>query len=148
MKKFLCLLPCLSFFSCSQGHAPLWSQANPQTTIRLNPLTKTIDVFNSKDVSISIESFSGKTKDGSTWELKNLALTDSSSSVRQANVAQLEVADRITRTAILSSGEAIANVISEAIVPLKGANVQLETPIGSGSVTTGSGVPSTQPSSN
>lgn len=146
MKKWISFL--VLFSGCTQGQSPLWSQANPQTTIRLNPFTKTIDVFNSKDVSITIESFAGKTKDGASWELKNLQLIDSASTVRQANVAQLELVDRITKTSISEIFNGFSKMISEGLMPIKGANAKLETPIGTSDITTGGGVQPSNPTPN
>ncbi len=122
---------------CGRGHAPLWSQANPQTEVSVNPITKTITLFNNKDVNLSFEEFSGTTAEGATWAVKGLSIVDQSSPVRAANVQQLELAERITRAAFEGFGESLGRIIAEAMAPLRGATASIETPVGSGSVTSG-----------
>ena len=122
---------------CGRGHAPLWSQANPQTEVSVNPITKTITLFNNKDVNLSFEEFSGTTAEGATWAVKGLSIVDQSSPVRTANAGQLELAERITRAAFEGFGESFGRIVAEAMVPLRGATASIETPVGSGSVTTG-----------
>ena len=122
---------------CGRGHAPLWSQANPQTELSVNPITKTITLFNNKDVNLSFEEFSGTTAEGATWAVKGLSIVDQSSPVRAANVGQLELAERITRAAFEGFGESFGRIIAEAMAPLRGATASIEAPVGSGSVTTG-----------
>ncbi len=122
---------------CGRGHAALWSQANPQTEVSVNPLTKTITLFNNKDVNLSFEEFSGTTADGATWAVKGLSIVDQSSPVRAANAGQLELAERITRAAFEGFGESLGRIIAEAMAPLRGATASLETPVGVGNVTTG-----------
>ncbi len=129
---------CLLLISgCGRGHAPLWSQANPQTEVSVNPITKTITLFNNKDVNLSFEEFSGTTAEGATWAVKGLSIVDQSSPVRAANAGQLELAERITRAAFEGFGEAFGRIVAEAMAPLRGATASIETPVGSGSVATG-----------
>ena len=129
----------LALPGCGRGHAPLWSQANPQTEVAFNPITRTLTLFNNKDVNLTVEEFSGETAEGAKWVVRGLTIVDQSSPVRLANVQQLEVAERITRAAFEGFGEAFGKIIAEAMAPLRGASATVETPIGSGSIATGGG---------
>lgn len=82
--------------SCGPGIAPLWSQANPVTEIKVDPLSRTMSVYNSKDVSIKVEEFGGKSKDGAEFHVKGLELIDNASGPRLANVQQLEAVATVT----------------------------------------------------
>lgn len=135
--KLLLLLALI--VGCQDGVAPLWSQAKPETNIRVNPVTKSVTLHNSKDVKVTIEEFSGSTKDGTTWKIAGLVLDDQASDVRLANVAQLELVDRITQTAIDGIMRGFAEIISETIAPLRGASITAETPLGKGGIKLGDG---------
>jgi hypothetical protein len=124
---------------CAHGVQPLWSQAKPETVVTVNPVTRTVTLHNSKDVNVSLEGLTATGSEGQSLVIEKLVFTDEASSVRQANVAQLELVDRITRTAFESFGAAMGKILSEALMPVKGAAVTIDTPIGSGGITTGGG---------
>jgi len=127
-------------FGCMKGDSSLWTKANPQTEITVNPLTKTITVFNNKDVDVTLDEFSGH-GENTSWTVKNLIISDKSSPVREADALQLEMAERITAAAFKGAGDVIARIVS----PLIGASADVDTPIGGGSVRLGTGTPTTQP---
>jgi len=92
-----------------RGWAPLWSQASPETMITVNPLQKTITLYNSKDVSVEMGKFAGKYNDAE-WSVEGLKFLDTASAVREANVQQMAAAAELTR--ILA--DKVANLVEKA----------------------------------
>ena len=62
----------------------------PTTQVSVNPLTRTISIYNTKDVDLAIEGFevSWDNKSG-TIELEKIVVSDKASSVIDANVKQM-----------------------------------------------------------
>ncbi len=118
---------------CQAGVQPLWSQAKPETVVKINPLSRTVTVHNSTDTDISLGEFSGKTAAGTEWRVTDLKFVANASSVRTANVAQMEMSRQITDAVM----QGFAAWLAQAMAPLRGANVTIDTPIGGGSLTTG-----------
>ena len=116
--------------------------ANPTTRISAGPWGG-FSFYNSKDVAVGLDE---GTYDPSTkaLTLKNLKITDNASDVRIANVAQI---DAITRQqeAIYKGWENLhkltmdfaTSAVGQVSRLLQGSNVNMDTPIGSGSATLG-----------
>jgi hypothetical protein len=115
-----------------EGGLPLMSQANPQTTITVDPVSKQIRIFTNdgrafttKDISIN-----WKTRDGGTGEFRaaELGVTERSVENRQANVLQMEAGAR----QIEATGNAISNVVGAVVTPMRGATLSAsgEGPLG------------------
>lgn len=100
MRLFGVAVLCVALCGCSEGVAPLLSQAKPETVINFDPISRTIHVHNSKDVDVTIESARYVGKDGDTFELNGLAFRDNASIVRQANVAQLQASAPLMAEAV------------------------------------------------
>jgi len=77
---------------CQRGTAPLLSQAAPESYIGFDPWSKRLEVHNSKDCDLSVaEAVVSKGADGTySMTVRDLKLIDTASSVRAANVAQIE----------------------------------------------------------
>lgn len=80
---------------CSPGTAPMWSQAKPETLIKFDPVSKTLYFHNSKDVDLKMERVVIEA-DGTKLTMEGLSVIDNASSVRTANVAQLDAIGPIT----------------------------------------------------
>lgn len=126
----------LGGLGCSQGVAPLWSQANPCTSIKINPITKTVSIYSNDGKTFTAERIYARWGENEI-EVTNLGVEDRSVENREANVAQMEVADRITGTAIRETFAGLTGMIREGLIPLRGASGSIDTPIGRGDITLG-----------
>lgn len=126
----------LACVGCGRGAVPLWSQANPQTSISINPITRTISCFSNDGKTLSAERIYAKW-DGHSIEVVNLRIEDRSVENRTANVQQLDMAGRVTQTAVREIFAGVASWLREGIAPLRGASAEIDTPIGSGTVELG-----------
>lgn len=87
---------CFVLVGCSRGTAPLLSQAAPETYFSVDPISRKIEFHNSKDVEFTVEEVVAR-KGDAEMIVKNLAVKDTSSSVRTANVEQINAAAGVTR---------------------------------------------------
>lgn len=72
--------------------------ANPATVLRFDPSRRSVEFENNKDVDVTLEEANFTGKDGQSFGLKNLVVKDQASTVRAANVPQINAdADRIDR---------------------------------------------------
>lgn len=108
----------LSGLACQKGVAPVWSTANPSTEITVNPVTKTITVFNNKDVDVTLEEFSGGTAGGTTWKVKNVKIIDGASGVREANIGQMKAGTEMTAAAFDGATKLVTSAITAAMPAL------------------------------
>ena len=84
-KMYLCLL--LLVVSCVS--IPGCAFIKPETKIGVNPITKTVSVYNTKDVDLTVDRITATTKDGGSLSVENLVISDKASSVIEANVKQM-----------------------------------------------------------
>ena len=61
----------------------------PTTQVGVNPFTRTVEVYNTKDVDISVGHVEAITKDGGSLTLDDLVISDKASPVIEANVGQM-----------------------------------------------------------
>ena len=134
----LLLMLGLALPGCGPGTAPLWSQTNPETSIAMNPLTKTVKFYSNDGKTFSAELIAAKWGDNSI-ELRGLDVKDRSVENRQVNVQQMAMANEITATAIRETFAGFVGMIREGLMPLKGASAEVDTPVGGGKVKLGGG---------
>jgi len=125
---------------------------DPTTKIQFSPLTRTISIYNNKDVDLTFEKLDASwTPDGGTLTVKGFLLSDKSSPVIKENVQQmLAFVEQQTAAneGIIGSLNAISDMVRlltrgmESV--LRGSGIQIDTPWGSGSANLG-GI-TTQPS--
>lgn len=90
MRLVKILIP-LVFLTGCHGWAPLWSQANPETSVEFDPLSHTVRFYSNDGRSLKLEGLSLEKKaDGSiVVVVKNMECAERSVENRQANVGQL-----------------------------------------------------------
>lgn len=138
----MCLALIFITVGCSKGTAGLWESANPQSSISVNPLTRSISVFSNDGKTFEVEEMAMQWSEFGTFSLKNFKMFDRSVENREANVPQLEMQDRINRgnwegmknLAEASIGAAVKGIVS---VLTQGVTVEGTTPLGDGSITVG-----------
>lgn len=128
----------------------------PTTKVTMNPLTRTVGIYNTKDVDLSFDKLAvtwGE-KGGGNLAVDNFVVADKATPVIEANVQQMMAfveQQKAANEGIIGSLQAIASMVNtlarafETILP--GSSISLDTPIGAGSATLGVGVdgPTTQP---
>lgn len=136
------LIPLL-VIGCTQGSHQWYEKANPQTSLSVSPLSRTVTFFSSDGKTLTAEKLAGGSTPEGGWyfEFVNVEIRDRSVENRQADVEQIAAMGtmmaRIAEANWAGFREAMAAIVSEALAPLKGASVSVDTPLGSGSVTTG-----------
>ena len=61
----------------------------PETKIGVNPFTRTVSLYNTKDVDVAIALVKAETKDGGSVEIRDVLISDKASPVITANVPQM-----------------------------------------------------------
>ena len=106
-------LALLGLTGCS---AKWWTGVdNPVTKFRLNPLTKTVEYENSKDVDVEVENLKVDPQ-SKRVELGKLTLVSNSSDVRKANVGQIEAvaeAQRVQVQYLAQAGQNLTNALDK-----------------------------------
>lgn len=82
--------------------------ANPKTVIRVDPFSKTIEFYDSKDNDILIEDLQVD-PDTHVWSVKKIDLKNNASRVREANAVQIDALARET----LAVGQAVRDVAEQ-----------------------------------
>ena len=102
--------------------------ANPKTIVRVKPLQRQVELFNSKDTSVTLKKLTYDPETG-LFVLEDLEITDEASSVRQANVEQIN-ALAIQAAALgqawsqgLAAGAQLAGQLSSAVGAIGGPPV-------------------------
>ena len=123
----------------------------PTTLITVNPFTRTIGLTNTKDVDLSFDEISAVwAKDGGSFKITNLVVSDKSSPVIGENVKQMdaftrqqEAANRGIEVAFdgLSKLTGLVTKMAERILPGSGISVDSEWASGEAHL----GPPATQP---
>lgn len=122
---------------CQRGVMPVWSQANPCLDIRINPVTKTMSIFTNEGRSLDADELSyGLDAEGKrSFSAKNLRIGERTVENRIANVEQMKIGVEMTRVAM----QEFTAAVRELYAPFRGATVDVDTPIGKGSIKTGGG---------
>ena len=125
----------------------------PTTEISFSPLTRTISIFNTKDVDLTFKKMDVSwTADGGALVVKDFALSDKSSPVIEANVEQMLAfaeQQRAANEGIIGSLNAIADmvgIVNQMLMRvLPGSSLELETPYGGGRARLGAAATSPAP---
>jgi hypothetical protein len=64
--------------------------ANPKLSMRINPATKSFDVTSNRDDNVSVTGLEAKTAQGGEFKVASATFSGNASSVREANVRQME----------------------------------------------------------
>ena len=123
--------------ACNKGVMPVWSQANPCLDIRMNPVTKTMSIFTNEGRSLDADELTyGLDAEGKrVFSAKNLRIGERTVENRIANVEQMKIGVEMTRVAM----QEFTAAVRELYAPFRGATVDVDTPIGKGSIKTGGG---------
>ncbi len=140
--KWLCFALVLCG-GCTQGSHQWYESANPQTSISVNPFTKSVSFFSNDGKTMRADKIAGAgTADGGwSFTMENIEILDRSVENRGANVEQI-AAMGVTMAQIAEANwsgfrDALSAIISEALAPVRGAKVSGEvadTPLGSGKI--------------
>lgn len=83
-------LTCTTVTGC-QGGLPLMAQANPQTSVKIEPLSKQIEIFSNDGKTFEATNVKfTSTQEGTTFGADEISVSDRSVENRGANVAQIE----------------------------------------------------------
>ena len=123
--------------------AAYWAgKDNPGTTLRINPITRTISFANFKDSDVEIAEVTFR--DGEReFTLGKFTLRDNASDVRRANVEQILAvaeAQRVQVEYLAQMGRNLSDAIkslAEVIRALPAVKARVETPVGSGELEVG-----------
>jgi hypothetical protein len=138
---------------------PACAYNKPTTELRVNPMTRSVAFTNTKDVDATVEKVAVTwSNDGGSFEIDGFTVSDQASPVIKENVQQMLAfaeQQRAANEGIIGTVRELGGWISElrqmtALLTqlLRGSQIQLDTPIGSGSGTLGTPTttaPTTQP---
>jgi len=109
--------------ACGMGTAPIWSQANPETRMEFDPISRKFVFYSNDGRGLTADRLEAKSSGGAEFNADGLVITERSVENRIGNVEQMKIGVEMTK-AVVDGIPAIVQAAGVAVKPFAPMNAR------------------------